>query len=52
MKQNGIQLKGFKITKDGRVVRNEKVYAVNIQLKRKGSKRVRYLRGQAHENGG
>ncbi len=45
MRRNGIQLKGFKL-KDGRIVRNEKVYAVNVQLKRQrnGSKRIRYKR--------
>ncbi len=44
MKHNGIMLKGFKVdAKSGRLVRDEKVYDVATQLKRRrgGSKRVR-----------
>ncbi len=46
MKRDGIVLRGFKLDKDGRVVRNRKLYSVSTQLKmrRGGSKKVRVKR--------
>jgi hypothetical protein len=44
-----IRIPGFKLDKDGRrVSRNEKRFNVSLQLRRKGSKRIRVAkRGQA-----
>ncbi len=46
MKRDGIVLKGFKLDKSGRVVRNRKIYSISMQLKmqRNGSKKVRVKR--------
>jgi hypothetical protein len=41
-----ITLRGFRVDKAGRIVRNERALSVSERLRRKASKRIRPRRGQ------
>jgi hypothetical protein len=50
MALKGIKLPGFRISKDGSIVRDEKRLPVNQQIARKKSKKVRVARKGAIQN--
>jgi hypothetical protein len=45
MKQNGIKLSGFRLDKNGQLVRCQKHVDVSARLRQKASKRVRVAKG-------